>query len=204
MLSDTTVAALIPFLERCTSSLPGGDTPNGSALLQSRTNEVSLSPRPGLWEMREFVLAGTGQQLLENTVKQEPDASFNDGARLAELSNQNQDALIAGTYVVPNDFDDLPFLAGRATVPTTLSWQAPSLDRQTIGPPVPLSFSNPFCPERHRRRVGCASGPRAGATGLPGYVTELGPALGCPSLLSSMQRLLSPRRSRAATGAQYI
>jgi hypothetical protein len=86
-------------------------------------------------------------------VKQEPDASFNGSARLAELINQNQDALIAGTYVVPNDFDDLPFLAGRAAVPLTLSWQAPG-----VSPEARAAFARGTCSGCHLSETGGVTG----------------------------------------------
>src|SRR5260370_5626147 len=81
------------WLFNITSQFTGRDrTPsrrNGSALFQVRTNEVALSPVPGdpivgpfgLWEMREFVIGPLGQ-LVQTTVKQEPDASCNGSATL--------------------------------------------------------------------------------------------------------------------------
>jgi hypothetical protein len=108
---------------------------NGSALFQVRTNEVALSPIPGgddigplgLWEMREFIIGPSGQ-LVQTTVKQEPDISFNGSAALGAFVNENLSAILAGQYQVPSAYQGAPFLAGAGPTPIVLRWNVPGVD----------------------------------------------------------------------------
>jgi len=86
---------------------------NGSALNQLRTNEL-IDFRSGLpWELREFTLAGSG--LLEpDTVKLNPDRSFNGTATLASFVNDNESAILIERHDVPETLDGAPFLAASA------------------------------------------------------------------------------------------
>jgi len=95
--------------------------PNGSALDQLRTNEVALSFP---WELREFHLDAASHELLEATVKQTPDLSFDNTATVTNYVNSNQAAILAGTSVVPDDFPaGTPFLGGNApNGPPTVFW----------------------------------------------------------------------------------
>src|SRR5262249_46827836 len=129
--------------------------PNGSALFQIRTNEVALSPVPvypivgplGLWEMREFVIGTTGQ-LVQTTVKQEPDASFNGSATLGEYVAENAEAILAGQHQVPALYGGLPFLGGGAPVPFTLHWRVPGATEN-----LPHAFWLATCTGCHRPRT---------------------------------------------------
>jgi hypothetical protein len=99
--------------------------PAGSAINQVRSNEISLGSTadepPRQWELREFALTNTGVgskvALLESTVKQTPDANFNQeasGSRASDLArwiNDNESAVIAQTDTVPLV---LPFPPGSA------------------------------------------------------------------------------------------
>jgi hypothetical protein len=103
---------------------------NGSALLQLRTNEISLSPVvPKLWEMREFVL-GPGGNLRPTTVKQEVDASLNGSARLGTWVGQNAAAILANRHVVPRTLQGQPFLAAASPVPSDLAWEVPGVSEE--------------------------------------------------------------------------
>ena len=78
------------------------DRPNGSALLQLRTNEVVLSPStPLLWELREFNISASTGLLRLVTVKQTPDVSLNNTETLADYINGNADAIMSNLAVVP-------------------------------------------------------------------------------------------------------
>lgn len=97
--------------------LPGAA--NGSALLQIRTNEVSLSSDiPKTWEMREFVLSRATGRLVPFGLANEPDGAYNGSAVMADLLNANADAVRAGRYQVPSYM-----LAARALVLPSFIWQ---------------------------------------------------------------------------------
>lgn len=104
-------------LEQITERFAGTDADpsgiNGSALNQLRTNEL-IDFRSGLpWELREFTLSSSG--LLEpDTVKLNPDRSFNGSATLASFINDNEDAILIERHDVPATLDGAPFLAGSA------------------------------------------------------------------------------------------
>ncbi len=105
--------------------------PNGSALLQLRTNEVSLSSsKPMLWELREFTISATTGYLEQVTVKQTPDISFNNSQALADFINSNATAIM-------NNQSDLPssMVGGSAPNPglpapssEDFVWTAPGVD----------------------------------------------------------------------------
>ncbi|HEX2223542.1 MAG TPA: hypothetical protein VHN15_04980, partial [Thermoanaerobaculia bacterium] len=102
--------------------------PNGSALGQVRTNEVTLT-RP--WEMREFQLTQAPWSLLrETTVADSPEDAYNNNVNgTGQLLNWIVN--VAGSSVqppVPLLRSGLPFLGGNALVPTTgFHWTAPGV-----------------------------------------------------------------------------
>ena len=100
--------------------------PNGSALDQLRTDEVALAFP---WELREFHLDATSHEFLEATVKQTPELSFNGSASVTNFVNANQAAILAGNYVVPDDFPaGTPFLGANApNGPPTIFWNGNAL-----------------------------------------------------------------------------
>jgi len=148
------------WLFNITSQFTGRDRtpsrPNGSALFQIRTNEVALSPVPGdpivgpfgLWEMREFVIGASGQ-LIQTTVKQEPDASFNGSATLGAYVAENAAAILAGQNQVPTSYQGRAFLGGAAPVPFTLQWTVPGADE-----PTRHAFALGTCNGCHRPETG--------------------------------------------------
>jgi hypothetical protein len=75
--------------------------PNGSALNQLRTNEIALD-QP--WELREFKIDGNSHKLFEDTTKQTPDESLNNGAEVAQYVNTNAAAIKLDRHVVPDKF----------------------------------------------------------------------------------------------------
>jgi len=106
------------------------DRPNGSALLQLRTNEVVLSPStPLLWELREFNISASTGLLGLVTVKQTPDISLNNTQTLADYINGHADEIMNNRAVVPT-----PLLGGSAPnpgmpapSPSDFVWRAPGV-----------------------------------------------------------------------------
>jgi len=89
--------------------------PNGSAINQVRTNEISLASP---WELREFRVDGT-HQLRETTTKQTPIGTFNDTPTFTAQANANAAAILNHTYVVPMTIPiNIPYLSGNAPVPS--------------------------------------------------------------------------------------
>ena len=89
--------------------------PNGSAINQVRTNEISLASP---WELREFRVDAT-HQLRETTTKQTPIGTFNDTPTFTAQANANAAAILNHTYVVPLTIPvSVPYLSGNATVPS--------------------------------------------------------------------------------------
>ncbi len=92
--------------------------PNGSALNQLRTNEISFgSP----WELREFNIVST-HQLQEVFVKQTPDLSLNNTDTIRDYINANQASLIAGTNQVPLAFPGTTHFAGGSALNQQQAW----------------------------------------------------------------------------------
>ncbi len=126
---------------------------NGSALLQIRTNEVTLanpgsdpsSSRGLMWELREFVVGARGALVPEH-VKQEPPIALSGSALLGEWVLANSAAVQAGTYDVPAV---LPtgerFLAASSFTPSGFSWQVPG-----ASPELMQAFAINTCNGCHR------------------------------------------------------
>lgn len=98
---------------------------NGSALNQLRTNEVSLQPRYGGWELREFTLSKevpssnsdipTNGPLRPHTVAQSPDDDVYDASSSVEVDDYVRNA------VLPS----VPFGSGPAPGPCSSSYTVP-------------------------------------------------------------------------------
>lgn len=107
---------------------------NGSALLQIRTNEVSLaepgsdptSSRGLLWEMREFIVGSSGA-LVPDTMKQEPPLALSGTPILSEWVTANSARLLDGSYEIPESYAGQPFLAASSLVPSTFRWDVPGV-----------------------------------------------------------------------------
>ena len=122
--------------------------PNGSALNQLRTNELSLgSP----WELREFqVSSATGGHLEEVTVKQNPDVSFDTTADLGNFINMNEAAVLMDRHTVPLTIGAAadPFLGGAAPVPlnnNNFRWSSATISN----PEARFHFSLQTCNSCH-------------------------------------------------------
>ena len=97
--------------------------PNGSALGQLRTNEISLVPR---WEFREFTLSATTGAFDESPIELTPDLSFNGTDTLGQFVNDNEASIIAETDAVPAQFLGKPFLTG-AVFNDLIFWSAKNI-----------------------------------------------------------------------------
>jgi hypothetical protein len=121
-------AALQAVTDRFTRRGAMPARPNGSALSQFRTNEISLGN--GIWELREFTF-GAGGMLVPDTIKLTPDRpSFDNTPLLASFVNANEESILLERHDIPlniRDGDrDRPFLAG-AVFNDLSSWSAPGI-----------------------------------------------------------------------------
>ena len=83
--------------------------PNGSALAQLRTNDISLGP---VWELREFALDQTAG-LRQRPVAITPDeVRLNGTPAFARLINDNEPSLLDGTFVLPASMEAGGSLSG--------------------------------------------------------------------------------------------
>jgi hypothetical protein len=101
--------------------------PNASAISAVRTNEIPFGDN-GLWELREFHLARSGD-LQSSTVELTPDGSFNNTAALAGYITANQAQILADKHTVPALLDGQPF-AGGAIFNRLDTWFAPGIDNE--------------------------------------------------------------------------
>jgi hypothetical protein len=123
--------ALQKITDQFTAANTSPSKPNGSSLNQLRTNELALGAGP--WELREFNIDATTHLLVNVTVKQEPQTSFNDihiphtaadVQIMANFVNTNTVAVENNTYTVPLMEGGQHFLAGKAHTmnPSTYHW----------------------------------------------------------------------------------
>ncbi|MDD9941439.1 MAG: LamG domain-containing protein, partial [Myxococcales bacterium] len=107
------------FAER--GVLPDG--PNGSALIDIRTNEIALSFQ---WELREFRFDSDTGFLVPATIFQTPDASFNFTPTLGSFVNENEEIILTERHDAPDFFDGAPFKGG-AVFNNIDFWDAPGI-----------------------------------------------------------------------------
>ncbi|MFL6621926.1 MAG: choice-of-anchor X domain-containing protein [Sulfurifustis sp.] len=145
--------------------------PNGSALNQLRTNEIAIAPPGGQWELREFKIDPlVSGHLSEVTVKQTPSTSLNNQAVIRDFINDNEAAILAGTYVVPLDYPGMtPFLGGSSITPFGVFWNGPAVINNLEA--------------RHLFSLGTCNGCHAGETNTAFTHVKPRPA-GVPSALS--------------------
>ena len=123
-------AALEAITRRFTDRGASPNSPNGSALVELRTNEIALSQR-GEWELRSFLLSPSTGLLDETTVKETPDLSFNGTSAFASVVNQNAAAIIAevpggDSHTIPLQFGGQPFMAG-SVLNRQQPWNGPGI-----------------------------------------------------------------------------
>jgi hypothetical protein len=100
------------------------ERPNGSALLDLRTNEIALD---FIWQLREFRLSPTTGFLVPAGVALTPDASFNGSDTLARFITANEPSILTETHGVPALFEDNAFLGG-AVFNSIDTWFAPGVN----------------------------------------------------------------------------
>ena len=91
------------------------------ATLAPATSDTSNPPSNKLWQMRSFHVGPTGLAEAE-TLDQTPLLSLNGTSDLAYLLNQNADAILQGTYVLPGFLEE-----GAADTRGDLVWTAPGV-----------------------------------------------------------------------------
>jgi len=128
--SEAYNAALEAITRSFTDHGASPGSPNGSALVELRTNEIALSPFAE-WELRAFVVSPVTGLLTETTVKETPDLSFNNTASFASFVNQNAAAIIAevpggDSHTVPLQFGGEPFMGGSVINRQDL-WNGPGI-----------------------------------------------------------------------------
>lgn len=101
------------------------DMPNGSALIDIRTNEIALS-QAGVWQLREFHISPTTGFMEPATLFQTPDSSFNNSALLGRFINANETTILSETHEVPSLFEGAPLQAG-AVFNNIDFWDAPGI-----------------------------------------------------------------------------
>jgi hypothetical protein len=117
-------------LERLTETVARADSnpekPNGSALNQLRTNEVSLADP---WELREFTLGPEHSSFLNSTtIKQTPDREFNQTGVLADFINQFESEILTDSHKVTEDFNGSPFLGAAIEYDSSDFWRADGIN----------------------------------------------------------------------------
>jgi hypothetical protein len=114
-------AALQALTDRFAGRNVAPSRPNGSGLLQVRSNEIALSFE---WQLRQFQIAPTTGHLVNTPLPLTPDRSFNFTTTLGDFINANEAAIIAETHDVPATLNGQPFQAG-AVINDLSPWFAP-------------------------------------------------------------------------------
>jgi hypothetical protein len=117
-------AALQAITDAYTARGAAPGRPNGSTLIDIRTNEIALS---FVWELREFRPSPTTGLLEPATLFQTPDARFNGSERLARFVNANEESILSERHEVPATFEDEPFQAGAVFNGGFDLWFAPGI-----------------------------------------------------------------------------
>jgi hypothetical protein len=131
-------AALQAITDRFTGrdAIPGA--PNGSALIDIRTNEIALSR---IWELREFHLSPVTGFLDPAAVALTPDTQSNGTDRLARFINANEATILTETHEMPLSFEGAPFQAGATFNGGFDFWFAPGI----VNPEARHKFSLNTC-----------------------------------------------------------
>ena len=116
-------AKLQAVTDRFTKSFVASGRFMGSAISQVRTNENALEFE---WELREFHFGPQG--LAPAHVGLTPVIFHNNSPLLANYIMQNRPAILTETHVVPEFFQNEPFLWASALTPFNFFWTAPGVD----------------------------------------------------------------------------
>jgi hypothetical protein len=146
--SEAYNAALQAVTDRFTARGVIADAPNGSGLIDIRTNEIALS---SVWQLREFHLSPDGSALQPATLLQTPDSSFNFSDKLARFVNANESSILTELHDVPLAFEGAPFQVG-SVFNNIDFWNAPGI-------------TNPEA--RHKFSLNTCNGCHGGETNTP-------------------------------------
>jgi hypothetical protein len=168
--------------------LPGA--PNGSALIDIRTNEIALST-DGVWQLREFRLDEESGLMVPHPVFQTPDQTFNNQAALGRWVNENEKIVLTEKHETPLQYEDLPF-AGGAVFNNIDFWNAPGI----TNPEARHKFSLNTCNGCHGAETGTvflhvfprAAGERSTLSGFLVGTDSFDPIAGTPRRFSELAR----------------
>lgn len=148
MDSTAYMSQLLTVLNRFTGQNAMPDKPNGSAISQIRTNEISLeSP----WQLREFRISEDSGLFQMVSAKQTPDLSLANDNLLLNFITENADAIIAGSIQMPDSLNGRGFLAADTPVPTSgFKWNVSGLADEQLR----RSFSELTCNGCHGGEFG--------------------------------------------------
>jgi hypothetical protein len=124
------------------------DAPNGSALIDIRTNEIALS-LDGQWQLREFRILPENGMMTPHTIFQTPDQSFNGTEALGRFINQNEAIILTERHEVPLQFEGAPFATG-SVFNNIDFWSAPGI----TNPEARHKFSLNTCNGCHGAETG--------------------------------------------------
>lgn len=108
--SEAYNAALQAITDRFVQRGARPDGVNSSALHTVRSNELSFGSGDTQYQMREFRLSPATGRLAPAALERTPDQNLSPGV-LADFITAHRDAVIAGTYDVPDQFEGRPFQA---------------------------------------------------------------------------------------------
>jgi hypothetical protein len=127
--TDAYATALETITKKFSNADPNLERPNNVPLNQLRTNEFLGGGADGPWELREFKIFGG--QLTEDTVKRNPDISFDKSQALAAYVTSI--ATDSSLLVVPARLNDKPFLAGSSLAPNpAFKWTLPGITDEKL------------------------------------------------------------------------
>ena len=165
--SEVYNAALQNLTDRFAGRNVAPTRPNGSGILQVRSNEIALS---FVWELRQFELSPTTGHLVPTPLPLTPDLSFNRTDVLGEFINANEASIIAETHTVPATFLGQPFQAG-AVFNDLSVWSAPGVNNNEARFRLSLNTCN-GCHSQETNTTFLQIGPR-----FPGQTASLSPFL---------------------------
>jgi hypothetical protein len=186
------VAALESLTRRFTDKGRAPSKPNGSALNQLRTNEISLAFP---WELREFVIDGRSGQLVPGPVANTPDTiELNGTPAFARLVNDNERALLDDTFDFPQELLGGASLSGPFLPSMFPDFPARTFVRRDLGGgalDIPWSAAGVRSNDaRHALALNTCGGCHRAETGT-GFLqvgfpatTQLPRSLGSPAVLS--------------------
>jgi hypothetical protein len=182
-------AALQALTDRFTGRNAVPSFPNGSGLIDIRTNEIALSFQ---WELREFHISETTGFMVPAPVFLTPDQSFNFGnERLARFINANEATILTETHDVPLEFEGEPF-QGASIFNNIDFWDAPGINN----PEARHKFSLNTCNGCHGAETGTSflqifprePGQQSSLAGFQTGITVSDPITGEPRRLAELSR----------------